>query len=215
MLFKRTSYIIQTIEHTAIDDIFIKRALFYQQTYPFRWNYFVYDIISKPQMVYTKDSTMILNLNELPFKELQFLFGMLKDFLNYGIIQKIIYKREFMILHFHQAFHMEFFKTPSFLMSVGLYQYLRENYLTYTIYYGAIFIANNEKYLLDLVLQKDNQFLLFDGASCIDNQFIDDTKVIYLYHHFPTKEIQNYPIYQLKWYYDIKEYELALKKMNL
>lgn len=215
MLFRRTSYIIQTIEHTGIDDIFLKRALFYQQTYPFRWNYFVYDIISRPQMVYTKDSTVILNLNELPFKELQFLFEMLKDFLNHRIIQKIIYKREFIILHFHQEFHMEFFKTPSILMSLGLYQCLRENYPTYSIYYGAILIIHNEKYLIDLVLQKDNQFFLFDGASCIDEPFLDDTQVIYLYHHFPTKTIQNHPIHQLKWNYDIKQYEFALKKMNL
>lgn len=215
MLFKRTSYIIQTIEHTDIDDIFLKRALFYQQTYPFRWNYFVYDIIHQPQMVYTKDSTVILNLNDLPFKELQFLFGMLKDFLNYQIIQKIIYKKEFMILHFHQDFHMEFFKTPSILMSLGLHQYLQENYPTYTIYYGAILTMHGEKYLLDLVLQKENQLLLFDGTSCIDEPFTDDTRVIHMYHHFPTQIIQHHPIYQLKWNYNMKEYELALKKMNL
>lgn len=206
---------IQTIEHTSIDDAFLKRALFYQKTYPFRWHYFVFDIISKPQMIYTKDSTVILNLNDLPFKELQFLFAMLKDFLNYRIIQKIIYKREFIILHFHQEFHMEFFKTPSILMSLGLHQYLQENYSSYTIYYGAILIMHDEKYLLDLVLQKDNQLFLFDGNAILDEPFLDGTQVIHLYHRLPTKIIQNQPIYQLKWNYETKEYALTLKKMNL
>lgn len=215
MLFKGTSYVIQTIEHTSIDDIFLNRAIFYQRTYPFRWHYFVYDIISKPQMIYTKDSTVILNLNELPFKELQFLFVMLKDFLNYRVIQKIIYKREFIILHFHQEFHMEFFKTPSILMSLGLYQYLLENYPTYIIYYGAILMMHDEKYLLDLVLQKNQQFFLFDGAALLDECFLDDTQIVHLYHRLPTKIIKNQPIYQLKWNYDSKLYALELKKMNL
>ena len=95
------NFTLTTISLTEIDNRFLNISHQYLKKYPFKWNYFVEKIIKNSQIVYFKDSTGIINVNYIDFKKIETLFELFKIYLQNKIIRKIIYKKEFIIIHFN------------------------------------------------------------------------------------------------------------------
>ena len=133
------NYSLMWIEKSKTDEKFLEYSYQYQKKYPFIWNYLVKKIICNPEISYFRDTTGIIHINLIDYKKLQNFFEILKGYLNIGVIEKVIYKKEFIIIHFNKTFHMEYFTNVSFLLSINLYFFLLNKYDNiFKIYYGAI-----------------------------------------------------------------------------
>lgn len=181
MLYTDNDYMIRTIDKTEVDELFIKLSFKFQSQFPFKWDFFVNDILSNPEITYFKDTTIIFNLESFSFEELPNLFHLLKMYLNYKIISKIIQKKEFIIAHFNSDFHMEFIKTPTLLLSFNLYNILK-NACIDEVYFGAILFTNNKKRIINLVIKNNDTLYLFDGSDVVDYKLNENCKVILLYN---------------------------------
>lgn len=120
MIIKGKDYIVETLELSNEDRNFIKICYDYSQRYPFKWNYLKKDIFTNEEIIYFKDTTMIISIDSIKLEKLLILFDFLKSLLNYRIIKKIIQKKEFVIAHFSEAFQMEYIQRLDFLESISL-----------------------------------------------------------------------------------------------
>ena len=73
MLFKDTHFCITSIQQTKVDETFIKISYTYQRQFPFKWDFFVNDMIDNPNMTYFKDTTVIFNLESIDFQDVSVL----------------------------------------------------------------------------------------------------------------------------------------------
>lgn len=102
--------------------------------YPFKIFYFM-ELFSKKQCVFARDSNIFVELLKLNEEELRRLFEISKILLDKKIINKIIYKKEFIIMKFHSEFILSFFKSPTKWYSIPLYFKLRD--LKIPVYYDT------------------------------------------------------------------------------
>lgn len=175
------NYSLMWIEKSKTDEKFLEYSYQYQKKYPFIWNYLVKKIICNPEISYFRDTTGIIHINLIDYKKLQNFFEILKGYLNIGVIEKVIYKKEFIIIHFNKTFHMEYFTNVSFLLSINLYFFLLNKYDNiFKIYYGAILSYENERKLIEIVIEYKNKYYLFDGSMDLTYKVDDDVVKIYL-----------------------------------
>lgn len=211
MLYTENNYMIRTIDKTEIDELFIKLSSKFQKQFPFKWDFFVNDILSNPEITYFKDTTAIFNLETFSFDELPNLFNILKMYLNYRIISKIIQKKEFIIAHFNSDFHMEFIKTPTLLLSLGLYNILKKASIG-EVYLGAILFTNNQKRIINLVIKNIDSFYLFDGSEIVDYKLNENCKVIRLYNKLSVASLNGQEDDKIKLTYYEGNYKEKLAK---
>lgn len=185
MLFKENHYCITSIQQTKVDETFIKISYTYQRQFPFKWDFFVHDVIDNHRIAYFKDTTAIFNLESIEFKDVSVLFHILKMYLNYKVIVKIIHKKEFIIAHFNPNFHMEYIKTPTILMSLSLYHIMINANFGKT-YLGGILTTDYQKRIINIILETKHKLYIFDGNDKIDYQLSENCVVIRLYSKLKT-----------------------------
>lgn len=133
-----------------IEQNFIKTINQLIQQYPFKW-FNLMELIFNYKNIYIKDSTMFIELIYLKEEELKRLFEIFKKLFNKRIIEKIIYKREFMIISFHSEFITSFFKSENKWLTIPLYAGLTKiNIITYY----DVKINNNKYYLGAIINQR-------------------------------------------------------------
>lgn len=110
--------------------IFICEQLINQ--YPFKWTN-VIELIFNYQYIFIYDSSMFIELISLADDELIRLFEIFKIFFNQRIIEKIIYKHQYMCIAFHSEFITSFFKCKNKWLTVPLYVALIKR--KYNVYY--------------------------------------------------------------------------------
>lgn len=191
MLYTDNNFMIRTIDKTEVDELFIKLSFRFQRQFPFKWDFFVNDILSNQEITYFKDTTIIFNLETFSFNELPNLFNILKMYLNYKIISKIIQKKEFIIAHFNSDFHMEFIKTPTLLLSFNLYNILK-NANVGEVFFGGILFVNNQKRIINLIIKNNDTLYLFDGSEIVDYKLNENCKVIRLYSTLSKASLKGY-----------------------
>lgn len=211
MLYAVNDYMIRTIDKTEVDELFIKLSIRFQRQFPFKWDFFVNDILSNQEITYFKDTTVILNLETFSFNELPNLFHILKMYLNYKIISKIIQKKEFIIAHFNSNFHMEFIKTPTLLLSFSLYHILEHANIG-EVYLGAILLANNQKRIINLLIQDNDYLYLFDGNEMVDYKLDEKCIVIHLYNNLKVSSLNGKEDDKIRLTYYEGEYREKLAK---
>lgn len=182
MYFTSEKFSIQTFDLNKIDQAFIEQSYNYSNKFPFKWNFFVNKIVGKKNVFFYRDTTVIININEIEFKKLGDVFEILKLYLNNCIIRKIIYKKEFAIIHFNELFHMELLTNKGILISIGLYYFLKKTYQkNFKTYLGAVLSLGCKKKIIPIIVKNDKKIYIFDS----DNQFdyvLDENYVrIYLY----------------------------------
>lgn len=102
--------------------------------YPFKIFYFM-ELFNNKQCVFARDSNIFVELLKLGEEELRRLFEISKILLDKKIINKIIYKKEFIIMKFHSEFILSFFTSPTKWYSIPLYFKLRD--LKIPVYYDT------------------------------------------------------------------------------
>ena len=85
------------IEKSKTDEKFLEYSYQYQKKYPFIWNYLVKKIICNPEISYFRDTTGIIHINLIDYKKFQNFFEILKGYLNIGVIEKVIYKKNLLL----------------------------------------------------------------------------------------------------------------------
>ena len=95
--------ILSTNKLTTYDECFIKYINNYIKRYPFKWYHFM-SLFDLNEVVYIKDTTIIIDLLKLDSSSIIILFEIFKDFLRNNIINKINYKKEVIIIDFYPYF---------------------------------------------------------------------------------------------------------------
>ena len=176
MIIKGKDYIVETLELSNEDRNFIKICYDYSQRYPFKWNYLKKDIFTNEEIIYFKDTTMIISIDSIKLEKLLILFDFLKSLLNYRIIKKIIQKKEFVIAHFSETFQME---------------YIQRVKLFY----------DNKEYLISILAHYHNKWFIFDASRKIEYSLDNSIEVvqtiyqlnkIHLYSRIKTKLMIQY-----------------------
>ncbi len=208
------NYIITSIEQSPVDEKFLKYSYQYLKKYPFMWRYLVKEIICKKEISYFRDTTGIIHIETIEFNKLSYLFELLKAYLNIGVIDKIIYKKEFIILHFHQNFHLQYFIYETFLLAINLYFFLLTQYQNiFTICYGAKLLDDKKSYLIEIMLKYHEKLYLFSSNPNFNLDFSSNIKKLYLCD-FPKHDFKkqaNVEIFKIS--YSEKDYEDQIKKI--
>ena len=200
MIIKGKDYIVETLELSNEDRNFIKICYDYSQRYPFKWNYLKKDIFTNEEIIYFKDTTMIISIDSIKLEKLLILFDFLKSLLNYRIIKKIIQKKEFVIAHFSEAFQMEYIQRLDFLESISLYRKLLKE-LKKEVYFGVKLFYDNKEYLISILAHYHNKWFIFDASRKIEYSLDNSIEVvqtiyqlnkIHLYSRIKTKLMIQY-----------------------
>lgn len=205
---------LQTIELSNIDKIFIEQSYKYLQKFPFKWNFFVNKIINNPRIIFFRDTTVILNINLIEFKKLEIVFEILRIYLKYNVIRKIIYKKEFLIIHFKDLFHMHLFTNKGFLISISLYYYLlKGNNQEMEIYLGGILAIGSTKKIVQLIVKKNNKYYLFDASNDLRYHLNEKFIKIHLYENLVENLIIDEDVIKFKITYSPSNYQEKLEKI--
>lgn len=170
---------IKPIETTIIDKYFIKVSYDYLSKFPFKWKCMVDNIFTNQQITYIKDTTLIINIEKVNINYIDYLFEILKSYLNYRVIIKLIYKKEFIICHFNNNFHLDYFNNKVLLKSINLYMVISK-IIDSELYFGVYLISKNKKNLLSFLFYYNKNWYIFDGNHKIDYSLSDKYKIIRL-----------------------------------
>lgn len=211
-------YCLKTIKHTSIDKSFIDISYEYQKRFPGKWENIINYVLFNEEISYFRDTTCILNISLVDFAIINDLFEILKQYLNGGIIYKIIYKKEFVIIHFNNNFHIEFFKNKSSILFINLYKFLLKNYFgIFDIYFGGILSYKDTKKHISIILIYDKKIYLF--TDNIQYRIEEDNNINFIeLYDYKTKyksEISNYRLkYNSMESSYINEIDLIIKKSS-
>lgn len=207
MYIANARYSLKTIKHTKIDRKFIEISYLYQKKFPGKWHYFASKIINNKEICYFRDTTGIFNVNLIEFSELQNLFEILKIYLNNHIINKLIYKKEFIIIHFNKDFHVEFIKNSMYLLSINLFKYFEINYNgLLDVYFGAVLTIGNIKQTIEMVVLKDSFIYLFESKNILDIALDEKIKKVYIYEFISSSVKLREDVFDLKLAFSESEY---------
>ncbi len=212
MIINDHHFSIHSFQKTNVDETFLKVSYTFQRQFPFKWDFFVNDIIGNPEVTYVKDTTAIINLETLDFKDLPTLFGILKMYLNYKVIIKIIHKKEFVIAHFDTNFHMEYITLPTMLMSLSLYHIIHQAGLG-EVYFGGVLTTQNDKKIINIILNRNNKIYLFDGNDKVNYELDDNCFVVRLYSKLKLSSLNGHENAQMKLVFCEEDYLKELQKI--
>lgn len=181
MFIDNKYYSLNNINLNKIDNNFMKVCLGYSNRFPNKWLDLVENIFSNELFTYFKDTTAIIQINNIKKDNIEFLFKYLKTLLNNRIIIKVIYKKEFIIIHFNKIFHIDLIKNKSMLYSIPLYKYIEKNNINnLKIYFYCIFKYKNVTTIIPFVIKNEEKIYLFDNnPKEVVN--LNNIEIIYLY----------------------------------
>lgn len=95
--------------------------------YPFKWCEFM-SFFKFENAIFIKNTTLIINLLSFDIKTISRVFEIFKMYLDSFIIEKIIYKKEFMIVNFKEEYFMQFFKEENKWLIIPYVNLLNERF---------------------------------------------------------------------------------------
>lgn len=144
--------ILSYYELKRVDYIFLDLIDKYIIKYPFKF-YYIMEKLNNNKIVYIKDTTMIIDLLKLEEDMIVNIFNLFKELLRNNIINKIVYKKEVIVVYFSNEFIISFFKDKDKWLIIPLVNILIEK--DELIYFDVYLKANDVfKYML-LVRIKD------------------------------------------------------------
>lgn len=148
--------ILSTNKLTTYDECFIKYINNYIKRYPFKWYHFM-SLFDLNEVVYIKDTTIIIDLLKLDSSSIIILFEIFKDFLRNNIINKINYKKEVIIIDFYNDFMVSYFKNSVKWMLLVLLEILDD----YEI-----------EYYLDVFIKYHDEIIKYDCLMIYEGNYI-------------------------------------------
>ena len=124
----------------------------YLQKYPFKC-FNIMDTLLDKEIVYIKNTTMIIDLLKLSDSIVVNIFDFFKDMLRCDIIKKIIYKKEVLFIYFYNDFIISFFDIKNKWLLIPLVIEISKS--NYPYYFDVYVLENNIFKLIFLVINKD------------------------------------------------------------
>lgn len=181
MLISSDNYELNINELSNIDIVFIDKTTCYMESYPFKWKIFIYNIITNKLITYFRDTSAIIHINNLSIKEIEILFIILKEYLSIKVIVKIIYKKEFIIIHFNELFNINLITNELILNSFKLYTKINNSYLKCKMYLAPNFKFLNNNKIIPFVIEKENKLFLFDDNPMNEYKCFKNIQIIYTF----------------------------------
>lgn len=173
-----STYYITYFNYTEIELKFMKKTYELSLKYPFKWYEFINKIMQDKIATYFKDTTMIINLMELELNQVKILFEILKEYLKLKLLKKIIYKKEFIIIHFYTEKTKEIFASPRLWLAINTYFILKERNPELDLTFGGVLNSSSIKEEVDLVLIYRERTYLINVSHPLQKNYEDTSKVM-------------------------------------
>lgn len=204
-------YEISYYQYDHIEKVFIEKLKHLIDSRPFKWYNFKYKILENKQYCYFKDTTLVINLYLLNLNEAENVLNILKELSLTKGIEKIIYKKEFIIVHFHSYKVTEIMKETNLWQAVCLYKTIKHHFPYLNVHLGALININNKYEKIDLLIEYNCDYFIINTYNEIKSQFPDNFYqcVFYLYktiNHLKIKSLLiNYSFSEKKRIDDIEK----------
>lgn len=182
--------ILSNYKLTNIDLKFINYLNEYINRYPFRWYYFI-NIFSRKDIVYIKDTTIIINLLKLDSSKIIKIFKILKDLLRDNIIKQIKYQKEVIIIYFYNKFMIDFFSDSNKWMFIPFLKILDNKRIKY---YLNPYLKINEEII--------SYYLMINYKSIYVTIDISDSEIVFDKHIHLVLNFYNNENHNLKFSFD-------------
>ncbi len=182
-----STYNVNYYDYTPLELEFMKKSYELGVTYPFKWYEFINKIVGNRKITYFKDTTMIVTIVDLELGQVKILFELLKEYLKLKLIRKVLYKREFIIVHFYTNKTKDVFEQPNLWISIFSYFMIKNSERYDDINLRGVIHQNGSKELVDLVIVTDEFTFLINSRQPLLGKY-EDAISIYLYYEL-TKDV--------------------------
>ncbi len=134
---------------------------------------FLYDIISNNKVSFLKDTTIIITVYELNVDEVVILYKVLKELRHIKAVEKVINKKEFLIVGVYSSNVMEYFNNPNKWYILALKKALDE---MFTKTNSLVYYLNPPEENCDMAIKKQNKWYYI--YTNVDITFMEKEKVI-------------------------------------
>ena len=96
------------------------------EIHPLWWQHFIENIIGNSKITFINQSVLIVTLYELKVQDIVILYNILKKFKNYQLLDQVINKKEFLIIHINNSEIRSYLIAQSKWLNLVAYKYLSE-----------------------------------------------------------------------------------------
>lgn len=165
------SQIINFYTYNKLDYDFMDKTYYIGMKYPYKWYEFIHNIIHNKKITYFKDTTMIVSLLALDIHQIRILFEVLKEYLKDRLLKKVLYYREFIIVHFHNNKTINILKTKYVWMALFTYYMIKEHLTNIDVYFQGYIEVKDEKEFIDLIINHNNTIYLITTNTILENRY--------------------------------------------
>lgn len=173
------SLVINYFEYNKIDLMFMDKTYSIGIKYPYKWYEFIHSIIHNQRITYFKDTTMIVTLLDLDMNQIKILFEILKEYLKVKLLKKVLYYREFIIVHFHNIKTTNILRNKCLWISMFAYYMIKDKLYNIDIHLQGIIRDNEHKDIVDLIIKHNNILYLISSNKILDNIY-PNVRYVYL-----------------------------------
>lgn len=197
-----------------LEEELIEMVYKFSTTRPLVWQNIHDHVLTNSLISYVKDTTCIISTYELTKNDAYWLFHILKEFLRKGQITKILYKKEFIIVHFYNKFIIDVLTTRKKWLSLVVYYQLKK-YFNGKFYLDTLYEDNNQRILLDLLYVSDDekQKITFNVTKPLITSINSEIIVYYLYIYEERNVTTNRNIDKIKFNYQFPIFLKEIKKI--
>lgn len=98
------------------------------EVHPLWWQHFIENIIGNTKVTFINQTTIIIALYELNIQDVYILYNILKKFKVFNLLDKVINKKEFLIIHIDNTQIMHYLTDSSKWLGLVAYKYLSDYY---------------------------------------------------------------------------------------
>ena len=172
-----------------IDELFIDFINEEAYLTPFKFLDMMENIFNNKNINYVIDSTSVISTYLINIKDLEYFYLFLRKLLLKGFVNKIIYKNEFIIIHYNNLFIKNSLCLNNSWTILLIYNIFKELNLDVDCYLYSLFKNNTKEEVLDLLFIKDDNYIVFSSFS--DINIASYIKVYNVLIYYPLKEITN------------------------
>lgn len=196
-----------------LEEEFIEYIVDYINIHPFIWNELTNRILYNQRITYVKDTTFIITTYEIKERYIKYFFELFKELLRMGYVNKIIYKKEFMIVHLYSECITKALSTPNDWIILMTYKLIKTKINYYDAFLNVTYESNSRKELLDLILCKDNIPKIIVNTKILKECYLSNIKKIWLYLFISRFDIVEDDWIKLKFNYNRTLFENELKSL--
>lgn len=160
MYYNSENYSLTYEKNNHLDEKYIAYITQYILVRPFIWCQLLRKVFLNPLITYKKDTTFIITTYEIKDNIINWLFELLKEMLRKGFVKKIIYKKEFMIIHFYSYLIVKSLSIENYWLILITYYYLKQQKINLKLYLNVDYQSMTQKEEIDLLIIANNEPLI-------------------------------------------------------